>query len=160
MIKLVWHYTTQEHAVSIVNDGLLKPRKDPSDITKAVLWFSKQQFWEPTASKMVSSDGLWAADFGVAFAMNIQYPKAGIIRFGIKYPNDILLSWEKYKKETDKSRLQLSILENTAAEVCAKPSDWLVTCNDIPLSIIGRIEKFNGTSYEDISADELKMIGV
>jgi hypothetical protein len=158
--NLVWHYTTKEHAISIAKMGLLKVTKPPGCPDKAELWFSKQQFWEPTASKMVNKDGIWAATLGGEFAMNIQVAYSGIYRFGIKYPNSNLMSWSKYKKAGNKTEFEIFLLETTGIEVGSNPKNWLVSLNNISISEVSKIECFNGKTYEFISLKNLQSLRI
>jgi len=51
---MLWHYTSSTHYVSIVKDGLILPATTyVPDEEKPIVWFSDDQFWEPTATKGV-----------------------------------------------------------------------------------------------------------
>lgn len=57
--QLAWHYTTGEKFIEIVDSGFLLPTANYiASPELPVLWFSRNQKWEPTSRKMVmESDG-------------------------------------------------------------------------------------------------------
>lgn len=49
---MLWHYTYSDAFISIFKDGSIKPATDFIDpVERPIVWFSKEQFWEPTVTK-------------------------------------------------------------------------------------------------------------
>jgi hypothetical protein len=54
---LAWHYTTGKHFLKTVESGVLLPSANYIAKTEnPVLWFSCEQYWEPTAQKAELQD--------------------------------------------------------------------------------------------------------
>ena len=121
--KRVFHYTVQQHALKIMETGLIKPNNlnnlsnlsNPEDF---YVWFTTSENWEKTANKGFHYDS----------AGNIVYgdvrdtEKLGMIRIEID-PVFPLMSWEQFKKDSGIPRKEARALERLGEN----PYEWLVT---------------------------------
>lgn len=90
-MKIAWHYTTGENALLIFESGELRPTSsyiEPGE--KPILWFSKTQYWEETANKMLRLD-----DGSLRkLTMKETYERGeGLFRFGL--PSERATNWPK-----------------------------------------------------------------
>jgi len=145
--QLVWHYTTGQHAQLICADGFMRPwgwtrkaaRRLWNDRGAArlydrvpLLWFSRNQIYEPTARK-----GL-ATPAGVIWLTGSQTEVygSGLFRFGVDAAV-VPLRWYDH--------LELNHVPRRAARIMERqgyPPDWLASRRPIPLSRCHAIELF------------------
>ena len=128
-IKMAWHYTTGEKFIQIVESGLLMPSSSGVEYPeKPIVWFSSNQYWEPTACKAKAENNTT-----IILTMDeTSIGGRGLVRFG--YPLKDLHHWSKLK---EKSRMPESIalaLEEEGIRQGANPSHWYGLTKTIPLS--------------------------
>lgn len=148
LMPLAWHYTIGSKFSQIIESQYLDPKKTvtPPD-ERNILWFSKNNFFEPTAQKaFINQDGK-----NVSLGIMGNYKLGGgLIRFG--YP---VVKLTEYKKLCRQAGIQpdvLAALEKVAIEDGAKPSDWLGTLKRIKVKDC-IIDVFNGSEW--IRADTI-----
>jgi hypothetical protein len=139
MSDLVWHYTTGQKFELIAECGLLMPTEvGIAKNEKPVLWFSKNQSWEPTANKMRRSpdgkliflDQLGTAEHG-----------GGLVRFGIK--KNSVHHWHALIKAACIPETTVRSLEAAGIKQGAKPSDWCGTLKPVNVDECSAIEVLN-----------------
>ena len=126
---LAWHYTTGLHFERICTSGLLMPAiAGVEHPEKPILWFSLNQYWEPTASKG------WEFPDGTTRTLTMEetFERAGgLVRFGC--PLRLLRAGEALRKE---ARMKSAVWLGLAAEgkrQGAKVSDWWGTTKPMPI---------------------------
>jgi hypothetical protein len=113
---IAWHYTTGQKFLEIVRVGYLDPK---ATVTlageRSILWFSRDQYWEPTAQKSLVT--------GQLLGMIGTYQHGGgLVRFGIPQPK--LIGWPDLGGKAGISPDQIKILETVGVEQGATPSNW------------------------------------
>ncbi len=117
---LAWHYTTGVHFANIVESGWLFPATagvNPPE--KAILWFSLDQQFEPTARKCTHENG----EIRTLSVQETFVRGRGLIRLGIS-PHR-LLAGEKLRTRACVARNIWSALRSTGVEQKADPDLWL-----------------------------------
>lgn len=144
--NIIWHYTTEAHAMDILRDRVIKVSQyDRRSGIKPAVWFSRQQYWEPTACKMfdaVTNDWL-----GGQKGMKIQHQYAGIYRFGIRFDPRMLCSWAKYVRSSKMPYEEIRYMEECGRERGGDPSDWFASLTNVRSNYWVAVEKFNGKQY-------------
>lgn len=127
--KILWHYAPWAYLPKMVNDGSLQPSNAGAPTKRPLLWFSKNQSWEPTATKLLSDSR------GRLMQMSFvrQSQLFGCIRFGIAANDDRLLDWEAACSTRDLSAKHKTSLEAAGKAVGGKPQDWFGSRAAIPL---------------------------
>ena len=110
---LVWHYTTGQNFIEIVDSGELRPTVvgvQPPE--RGILWFSAHPQWEPTACKLlIRGDGT-----ARRLSMEETYVRGrGLVRFGID--RRLLTPWNQLPRIARMSRRMAGGLER--ARWCA-----------------------------------------
>ena len=143
--KMVWHYTTRQQGENIIKDGVIKVSKDDKKAGwKPAVWFSTQQFWEPTACKVINVDGSWlSGDEG----MKSQHEIVGIYRFGIIFNATNLTTWAKYQYVSKISLQMYRSMEIAGKRGGGNPSDWFAIFHNIPRSQWKKVEAFDGNDW-------------
>lgn len=129
-----WHYTIALHVESIVADGLLHVTGlaiDPEE--RPALWFSKNQYWEPTACKGGARTMRETARVG-----------GGLVRFGVDASS--LVTWEEHKRSGGITPKTAAALEATGYAEGSHPRNWLVSYDPIDIGST-RIEILNGHKW-------------
>ena len=83
----VWHYAPWVYLPSMVESGVLRVSNDGFAGEKPLLWFSTNQKWEATATKVVRTD-TGALRF---LTFKEQEQELGCIRFGLTADDSRLL---------------------------------------------------------------------
>ena len=119
-MTLLWHYTTGEKFIAIVQDGLIKPtasRIDPRE--RPAVWFSTNQWWEPTASKTLQSGGKLRA---LNMSETAAYGK-GLVRFGVA-AETAPVSWRQFRMLSGVSPETYRNLVRAGKKHGADPHQW------------------------------------
>ncbi|UOA09186.1 hypothetical protein [Methylobacter sp. S3L5C] len=134
-LKTAWHYTTGEKFIKIVESGLLIPTSiGVEHPEKPILWFSSNQYWEPTACKAIYENN-------TITTLTMDETKTrggGLVRFGL--PLKDLHHWNKLIK---KSKMSVNValgLESAGVRQGANPNHWYGLTKAIPLSKCPYIE--------------------
>jgi len=127
--EIVWHYTTGENFIKIVEDGFLKPTSiGIKGKEKPILWFSSHPYFEPTACKAKIINGsIQRLTMKETFIAG-----GGLVRLGM--PLSSLTRWPQLHRDALMPRKIARILERSGKEQGAKPSQWYGLI-DIPLDI-------------------------
>lgn len=140
---LAWHYTTGRHFAAIVETGMLRP--SAQHIAKGespILWFSLEQYWEPTAQKAVRENG----DM-ISVGMLGTYEKGmGLVRFGV-YPSR-LVPWPRLAKQACIPSGLRRGLERSGRAQGAVPEHWYGLVGEpLPVSDVDAIDRFDGKNW-------------
>jgi len=141
-MEIIWHYTTIEKLESIMKDELLKVSEVERKFgLKPAVWFSKNDFWEPTATKMLSD--------GRCLSIDEQYELLGMIRIAIEF-NKQLVSWGKYRYESKINPSFHKTMEESGIEKGGNPKDWFCSFNNIQIEKFLDIEQYDGRKWVSI----------
>lgn len=140
----MWHYTTKERLEVIIKSGELKAsgaNKTQSN-EKATLWFSKNPFWENTATKLINTPQ------GIKLmTKQEQYEFCGLGR--IKLLNGVkLYNWKQFKEFGGAKIKVLRKLEEQGVRLGANPNDWYWTFDNVKSENWDSIEFWNGSDWE------------
>lgn len=129
MKQLVWHYAPWQYSSQMVSVGFLKTSNAGANGEHALLWFSANQQWEPTATKLVQNrHGL------VRLTFEQQAAQFGCIRLGLPADDPRLLDWRDACRAAKTSREYRRRMEKAGGKLGAKLDDWCATFIDVPLA--------------------------
>ena len=121
-LKWAWHYTTGDCLDKIIDAGELVPaiRYVPKD-ERAILWFSLDQDWEPTANKGVVENGKNRTLTLEEMCVHCN----GVVRVGIHSCSKTLIRWPKIGKLAGMPKELIRALDKVAYEQGSNPNNWL-----------------------------------
>jgi hypothetical protein len=125
----LWHYTTGKNFISILRDRYIMPATAgvPRG-EKPIVWFSANEYWEPTASKMLRApDGSLK---NLTMGETGMYGK-GLVRIGVDRTT-APHGWDRLRKLSGMSRQISQGLLQAAARNGAKPQEWFGTFDPVP----------------------------
>lgn len=124
-----WHYTVGTKIPLILEDGFLKPATAlVAPPEKPIVWFSKNQLWEPTANKMFrATDG--TVRFGTK--KTTREMAGGLFRFGL--PTENLRRWTELQREALIPTRSKNLLVKAAKEDGSNPYDWFGLLEPVPI---------------------------
>ena len=83
----LWHYAPAAYLERITNSGCLRPSNPWAPNELPLLWFSANQFWEPTATKMICDTNGRLRPLTYS-----EMKQIGIVRFGISASDPRLMA--------------------------------------------------------------------
>ena len=138
---LVYHYTVGSNFEKIMLSKVLKlATKGIPNNTKPVLWFSSNQFWEHTATKLMSN-GYGHTREGTMEDMLML----GMFRFAID--SSKTLHFKKLKKAAKMSNKEVWMLKTAAKHMGGKHKEWYGVLNELDISECLSIEEFVGNKW-------------
>jgi len=90
IMNMVWHYAPWAYLPAMVESGALRGSNTGAEGEAPMLWFSANQQWEPTATKMIRNSA--GATVSMTFKQQVQM--VGCIRFGMGADDCRLLDWK------------------------------------------------------------------
>lgn len=148
MSALVHHYTSESHHLPmILASGELCPSIDAGfEHEPPLLWFSRNQQWEVTVSRMAKKrgNGLRPLTFRQQWAI------LGWVRFSLPADDSRLMIWPdacRYAGIDSASRRQM---EAKGRRRGASPTDWLAIATDVLLADV-RLQRFDGSAWVDLA---------
>lgn len=119
---IAWHYTTGRYFIEIVQSGFLDPSKTVTPPReRAIVWFSTNQYFEPTAQKALSQGATI-----VFLGMDGTFEHGGgLVRFGIKATDMTLKAWPKLGVCAGMHPQTIAAIEAVGREQGANPAQWL-----------------------------------
>ena len=129
MEDFVWHYAPWAYLPEMVSDGRLKTSNAGASNELPMLWFSANQHWDPTATKLMHTR---LGQVRLTFAQ--QASQFGCIRFGLPADDSRLLNWGDACHAAKTSRENRRQMERLGRKLGAKPAHWFATVSDINLS--------------------------
>lgn len=146
---MVHHYTTEHHHLPLIlTSGSLRPNNAGAEHEPPLVWFSKAQRWEGTATKMVmGADGPRLLTFAE------QLAEFGCARFSLSADDARLMSWVdacKYAGITSTTRRKL---ESVGRKRGASPINWFAIAGAVPLAEV-RLQRFDGAAWVAYSGVE------
>jgi len=141
---MFWHYTSANNYISIANDGLILPATTYVPVgEKPIVWFSTEQFWEPTSAKACHRpDGtLQLLTLDGMLKRNILPIRIGVDSTAAPYRWSDLKSLSRMSSETARS------LASSAKRMGAHPSRWRGTFEAVCVEKWRTIEYYNGREW-------------
>ncbi|RZT36469.1 hypothetical protein [Cupriavidus agavae] len=149
----VWHYTVGTPLAAIARSGGLMPAAARGPVARAgeqeILWFSRNQQWDPSATKDQALDR--ARHTLSQAAMHARF---GLYRFGLPAHDMRLLPWPTVTRVADIDVPEAMTMVASGLRCGAAPTDWLGTLTSIPLSEL-RFETWTGATWALANLDEL-----
>jgi hypothetical protein len=147
----IWHYAAWARLPTIVESGILKCSNAGAPNELPMLWFSANQQWEPTATKlMLSHTGKL-----IRLTFNEQVKEFGCIRFGIDESDPRIMNWKAACSAAGTPREMRRILEQVGKRQGANPDNWFASAINIPLSDLNfqvwGDRWMNATSIQDMA---------
>jgi hypothetical protein len=129
-MNMLWHYSAWVHLPSIVESGELRGSNAWAADELPMLWFSANQKWEPTATKM------WRYDSGKVLRLTFkeQANHFGCIRFGLAAADQRLLNWGDACTVAGTPRGIRRTLQKVGKKRGGNPAHWFATPETIPLA--------------------------
>lgn len=144
-MNLVWHYTVGVKLSFIRLTGALLPASSEHDSLRErpVLWFSRRQNWEPTATKLIGSDK------GAVYRPSVAelHQMMGLYRFGLHAQDPRLVPWGRLPKLAGISFSDAKRMAKNAEQLGAAPFDWLGSLVEVPVEDCA-FQRWNGAAWE------------
>jgi hypothetical protein len=142
---MVWHYTTGTYLQQILKTRVLRPTgAGIARGERPALWFSKEQYWEPTAQKA------WGSPDGsvVLLGMLGTFQRAsGLGRIGVD-PNRVeLCDFETFGATSGIPAADLQAMKHRGRKQGANPRNWLASFAPVPCENWAAVEVYNGTRW-------------
>lgn len=126
---MLFHYAPCSRLNEIVNSGHLRPSNAGAPSENPLLWFSSNQHWEPTATKVLNTPyGLKALSF------QEQASQFGCIRFGIGDEDMRLMPWRQACDSGGIRRDARRAMVLYGHKRGAKPGHWFAVCMTVALA--------------------------
>jgi len=150
--QLIWHYTAKVHLENILQDGLLKVSEFEKQqrFKKPSLWFSANQEWEPTATKL-AGDGLGGIR---SLTKEEMHELFGLARISVKYSELKFNTWAAYKHISGLATSWLDNMEKVGIEKGGNPKEWFVTFNSIPENEWVNVQIWDGDEWVECEVIE------
>ena len=151
---VLWHYTYSDAVISILKDGFIKPATDfiePGE--RPIVWFSKEQFWEPTVTKGGVESGQ-LLDLTMDDMVKRGY---GLFRIGVN-ADTAPYTWSELKLMSGMGADLAAGLVRSAKRRGANPSRWRGTLVPLPRADWVRIEEFRRKEWIPIDIGETRWL--
>lgn len=125
----VYHYAPWVTLRAIAESGELRPSNAGAPDERPLLWFSRHRKWEPTATKMLTSD---AGPVRISRAEHEH--RFGCIRFALPADDPRLMDWPSACQRAGISDDERATMEHRGRLLGANPSDWLAIDGAVPLA--------------------------
>ncbi|MEK7318490.1 MAG: hypothetical protein AAB280_05320 [Pseudomonadota bacterium] len=149
----VWHYTVGTPLAAIARAGRLVPAaalmREPHLGKQEILWFSRNQQWDPSASK---DDGLGQARH--TLTRGALHTRFGLYRFGLSALDVRLVPWPTVTRVAEIDVPEAMTMVANGLRCGAAPTDWLGTLMPIPLSEL-RFEAWTGAIWVRADLNEI-----
>jgi hypothetical protein len=143
----VWHYTAGSQLPAIAQSGGLIPTRSHASAHarhgREILWFSRQQQWEPSAERSRANAALPHLP-----GHRRPPPQSGWYRFGLARNDARLLPWPDITRLADLDVPQAMTLVSAGLRVGANPTDWVGSLQAVPLSVL-RFQAWDGHAWAD-----------
>lgn len=129
-MNMVWHYAPWAYLPKIVECGYLKASNAGAPHKPALLWFSKNQHWEPTATKFVGNEH--GPTGRLTFKQQVEL--FGCIRFGLPTSDPRLMDWKTACKFDGTGRDERRRMEIVGKKDGGNPEHWFAIGADVLIS--------------------------
>lgn len=144
---VVWHYTIGECAKSILKTGQINTATDRLyKGEKPVAWFSAHHFYEPTATKTVSSENDRLASFE-------EMVQAELWRFGVHVER--LMHWPKLIDAANIDPEMVNYLVRDGVARGANPLHWYGSLDPVPIVLVQEINRFENSRWVNAQTSDI-----
>jgi len=147
--EMLFHYAPESYLSKILRSGELLPSNSGAPHERKMLWFSANQSWEPTATKLTMIEGRLNAQ-----SFQEQYERQGCIRFALPSGDNRLMGWRSACRAARTTSRQRQALEESGISQGATPSDWFATTDSIPLAQLRLQVLLGDFGWQDWPADQ------
>lgn len=146
--KLVWHYTHGVYLKQILNAGILRlTDKGIALGERPALWFSKEQFWEPTAQKLgAKPDGT----FVLLGMLGTYQLMGGLGRIGVDPDTVPLCDFATFAASSGIPAEQVRAMKRRGREQGANPRNWLASFAPVRSEQWAAVEVYDGRHWRPI----------
>ncbi|CAG9168278.1 hypothetical protein LMG23992_01077 [Cupriavidus laharis] len=147
--NFVWHYTVGTRLPAIAESGLLIPARSlHATASLGVLWFSRQQTWEPSTARTG-----WKRHPAARSA----FPeKDGVFRFGLPASDIRLVPWPSVTRLADIDIPEAMAMVSAGLRRGGTPTDWLGVLAQVPLTEL-RFQRWDGAAWLDARLGEIDL---
>ena len=140
--EMVHHYTTEKHHLPLIlASRAWLPSNAGAENETPLLWFSKAQLWEKTATKMVHSE---QGPRLLTFAE--QLAKYGCVRFSLASDDPRLMNWVTACKYAGMTSTVRRKLEAVGKKRGGSPIDWFAISEGIQLTEL-KLQRYDGSQW-------------
>jgi hypothetical protein len=146
---LAWHYTTGHKLRLIEASGELQPSTASAiGAELPVLWFSRLERYEPTATKVIQRPGEPLRRLSIAETHAIC---GGLFRFAV--PASRLISWPELARLARIDKAAMRSMERVGERQGAYPRLWMGTLDTIPLGDVVAVETLDARGFVSAAVD-------
>lgn len=139
---MVHHYTTERHHLPLIlATGELRPSNAGAEHEPPLLWFSRAQRWEATATKIIQDQS-----GPRLLTFHEQLAAFGCVRFSLPADDTRLMCWPDACKYAGIGYTARRQLEAIGRKLGGSPADWLAIAAAVPLVDV-RLERFDGAEW-------------
>ncbi|CAG2136911.1 hypothetical protein LMG31506_01750 [Cupriavidus yeoncheonensis] len=147
--NFVWHYTVGTRLPAIAESAVLIPARSlHATASLGVLWFSRQQTWEPSTARTG-----WKRHPANKMALP---EKEGLFRFGLPAADSRLVPWPGVTRLADIDIPEAMSMVSAGLRRGASPTDWLGVLTQVPLAEL-RFQRWDGTAWCDARMDDIDL---
>jgi hypothetical protein len=118
-MQYVFHYAPGNYLPSMIGSGVVRPSNADDPQTVPAVWFSADQRWEPTATKMINTpSGLHK------LSLYEQQRHYGCVRFALPAGDARLMDWKAASRVIGFSRDVRRAMEGAGRRLGASPLNW------------------------------------
>ncbi len=147
--QLIWHYTTGQRLLQIMQDGVLRQSTAyVPDRVRPAVWFTLAPEWEETANKSLTLPN------GSVVHLGREETEAfgdGLVRIGVP-ASDVPLTWADYGRLSGEKVRDLRELRDAAREAGSDVSLWRVSFEPVPDTQWAAIDLWCDGRWEALSA--------
>jgi hypothetical protein len=125
----LYHYTAWAKLPAVVPCGELRPSAACAPGEKPLLWFSANQVWEPTATKL-----LQVGDKAFRMSFEQMVDRFGAVRFGLRADDARLLDWRSACRFAGTPSTARKSMEKVGLAIGANPAHWFAVKTALALS--------------------------
>lgn len=144
MTLTLWHYTTGQAIHSILTAARIKPTGigiAPGE--KPIVWFSTEQFWEPTVVKGYREPDGKIVQLGMKGILDRGF---GLFRIGVA-PSTAPYRWAELKENSGMPQVHARRLVQLAKQWGANPSRWRGSLETVHSESWTAFEQFDGQQW-------------
>lgn len=155
---IVYHYSRIKHLAKILESGVLLPATAmvPRN-EKPAVWFSINDYWEPSAGMMVLADKSGLVQYGDGTAtldpralrqcsMQECHEKMGLTRFVVD-ETSAPYTWRHHKQYGGISRREAKALYELSIRDSVCVTQWRLSYDPVPASEWLAVEKWDGSKW-------------
>ena len=143
---ILWHYTKGFHFPEILKSGIIKPATLYIPYRKPIVWFTANQYWEPTVNvlrRYPSGKDEW----GTMQESNRVY--GGLYRIGV-LPETVPHDFRALKRLSGMPAKFATGLYVSAREQGSNPNEWRGTFKPVPMKKWVAVQRFDGSQWVDV----------